>query len=272
MGAGPAVLCLHGFPDTAHTWRHTLPKLARAGYRAVAVALRGYETSSHPADGDYSLAALASDVPGWLDALGVEKACLVGHDWGANIAYAAAVLCPDRIDRLVTMAVPHPSAFAAALIGDYEQMRRSWYIYLFQLRGMAEHVVEANAHAFLKRLWSDWSPGWTDQSSLASIETAFAQPGVLAAALGYYRAAFDPAHPRAAETQRLLGAPVLARTLGLCGANDGCIGPAIFEASMPPALFPAGVRTVRIPNAGHFLHLEEPDVVNGEILNHLRSL
>lgn len=270
MGAGPLVICLHGFPDTPQTWRHMLPGLASAGYRAVAVTLRGYEASSLPVDGDYSIATLSEDVHSWIETLGAERAHLVGHDWGANLAYGAAALCPERIASIVTLAVPHPAAFAAAMLGDYDQMRRSWYIYLFQLRGAAEHIVEADSFAFLKRLWNDWSPGWSDPSALQAMEATFAQSGVLSAAMEYYRAAFNAAHPRAAESQRLLSTPISAPTLGICGSRDECISADIFEAAMPPALFSGGVRTMRVHDAGHFAHLEKPDVVLGEVLAHLR--
>lgn len=270
MGRGPTVLCLHGFPDTPATFKAMLPALAQAGYRAVAVTLRGYEQSSLSGDGDYSLAALLEDVPAWLDALGAEAAHLIGHDWGANLTYGAAGLCPERVSKIVTIAVPHPAAFAAAMMADYEQMRRSWYVYLFQLRGAAEMIAQANEFAFLKRLWRDWSPPWDDAAALAAMQAALSPPGVLSAALDYYRAAFDATHPRAAQSQALLSAPIAAPTLGICGARDGCISADIFEMSMPAALFAGGVRTVRVAEAGHFVHLERPEAVHREILAHLR--
>jgi pimeloyl-ACP methyl ester carboxylesterase len=269
MGEGPLVLCLHGFPDTPQTFRLMLPALAKAGFRAVAVTLRGYEPSSQPADNDYSVASLAEDVRGWMDALGADKAHLIGHDWGVNLAYGAAALCPERIGRVVMMSVPQPAAFAGVMAADYEQTRRSWYVYWFQVRGAAELLLPANAFAFLKRLWRDWSPNWVDTEPLANAEAALSGPGVLAAALEYYRTAFDFAHPRAGESQRLLSSPIAAPTLGLCGADDGCIGAAVFDAAMPPAFFTGGVRTMTVPRAGHFVHLEQPGFVHDAILAHL---
>jgi pimeloyl-ACP methyl ester carboxylesterase len=271
MGEGPLALCIHGFPDTPHTFREMLPALASAGYRAVAVTSRGYEQSSQPPDHDYSVAALAGDVRGWLDALGAEKAHLIGHDWGANLAYAASALCPDRIDKLVMMSVPQPAAFAASMMGDYDQTRRSWYIFWFQLPGMAEVLLPANQFAFLKRLWRDWSPSWADAGALSAMQEAFSQPGVLSAALEYYRTAFNAAHPRAAASQGLLSTPIATPTLGICGGDDGCISADVFEAAMPPALFTGGVRTVRVERAGHFAHLERPDAVHEAVLGHLRG-
>jgi pimeloyl-ACP methyl ester carboxylesterase len=168
------------------------------------------------------------------------------------------------------MAVPHPAAFAAALVGSYEQMRRSWYIYLFQLRGAAEQIVQADDFALLKNLWRDWSPGWSDGHALGAMQAALSQPGALSAALEYYRTAFNAAHPRAAESQALLATPIQAPTLGICGADDGCIGAKLFEASMPPTMFPGGVRTMRAPGSGHFVHSEQPEAVHAAIIAHLR--
>lgn len=268
----PLALCLHGFPDTARTWRLTLPALAHAGYRAVAVSMRGYEPGSLSAAGDYSMPALAGDVAGLLDALEADSCHLIGHDWGASIAYPAAVATPARIETLTTIAVPHPAAFAQAIAKDFAQLRRSWYIYFFQLRGWSDGAVRKNDFAFLDRLWRAWSPGWAfDPEDLAEVKRAFAAPGVLEAALGYYRTAFDPKHPRRNEAIALLSAPIRAPTLGITGALDGCIGPDVFERSMPPSMFGGGVRVERIAGAGHFTHLERPDAVNALILRHLQS-
>ena len=260
LGQGPLVLCLHGFPDTPATWRWLLPDLAAAGYRAVAVTLRGYEPSSQPADGDYSLAALSQDVIAWIDALGETRAHLIGHDWGSSICHIAAARAPDRIASLAALAVPHPGGFGSALAGDFEQLARSWYIFLFQQRGLAEMLLEADDGSLLDHLWRRWSPGWTPpRDALSEMQRAFARPGVRDAALAYYRTSFDAAHPRAAESAALSATPLQVPTLGLCGVRDGCIGPDVFAASMPEALFRAGRVVERWPDAGHFLHLEQPE-------------
>jgi pimeloyl-ACP methyl ester carboxylesterase len=108
-GQGPLVLLLHGFPDTPHTWDATRPALARAGFRAVSPFLRGYAPSEIPADGDYRIDALARDVAGLIEALGEERAIVVGHDWGAAAAYGAAIRFPERIRFLATVSIPHPA-------------------------------------------------------------------------------------------------------------------------------------------------------------------
>jgi pimeloyl-ACP methyl ester carboxylesterase len=260
MGRGPLALCLHGFPDTPATWGALLPQLAEAGFRAVAVQTRGYEPSSQPANGDYSMAALSGDVINWIDALGETRAHLIGHDWGSSIAHIAAARAPDRIASLAALAVPHPTGFGAYVATDYAQLERSWYIFLFQVPGMADAIVAADDFAFLEHLWRRWSPGWPpDAAALQAMRAAFVTPGVLAAALGYYRTAFDAAHPRAVESAALSIAPLRCPVLGLHGARDGCIGPAAFDASMTKGLIQGDLTLERWDDAGHFLHLEHPD-------------
>lgn len=273
MGEGPLALCIHGFPDTPETWRHLLPALAAKGWRAVAVTCRGYEASSQPADGDYGIAALSDDVGGWIQALGEEAAVLIGHDWGAAIAYAAAAKFPERISKLVTLSVPHPLGWATELPGDYEQLKRTWYVFMFQVPGLADALLPADDWRMLERLWRDWSPGWSfGAADLAPVKAALSAPGVLAASLGYYRSAFDAASSRLAEGQALALVPIQAPTLGLAGQTDDCIGPEIFARAMPPAIFAAGLEVRVIEGAGHFLHLERPQAVERAILDWLATL
>jgi pimeloyl-ACP methyl ester carboxylesterase len=270
MGEGPLALCLHGFPDTPATWSGLLPRLAQAGLRAVAVTSRGYEPSSQPADGDYSLAALAADVEGWLDALDAPAAHLIGHDWGSSILQLAAARAPNRALSLTALAVPHPAGFAAVVSGDLEQLARSWYVYMFQVPGYAEALFGADA-GFLARLWASWSPGWElPERQLARVKAAFAAPGVLAAALGYYRTAFDAAHPRTSETLQLLAEPILCPVLGIAGGADGCVRPSIFRSAMAAAPITGRLQIEVRTLAGHFVHLEDAGVLD-PILEHISS-
>src|SRR3954452_7214275 len=157
-GTGPLALCLHGFPDSAHTWRHLLPALAAAGFHAVAPNLRGYAPSGVPADGQYGTGALAADAVALHEALdGDGDAVLIGHDWGAAAAYGAASLAADRWRRVVTMAVPPPILFASSFF-QYAQLKRSFYIFLFQTP-YAEGAVTLDDMTFIDGLWCDWSPG-----------------------------------------------------------------------------------------------------------------
>ncbi len=260
---GPLALCLHGFPDSAHTWRHLLPSLAGAGYHAVAPFMRGYAPTGIPADGEYGIGALAADAIALHEALGGDgDAVLIGHDWGAEAAYAAAAYAPAGWRRLVTLAVP-PARLDEVLFNDYEQLRRFFYLFMFRdPAGLAEAVVAASDMAFLDRLWRDWSPGYDATAELAHVKDCLRDPASLAAAIAYYRAAGTQSPYAALEQAALLPAP--QPTLYLHGADDGCIVAGLARRAGP--LLAPGSRVVEIERAGHFLHLEQPAEVREHIL------
>jgi pimeloyl-ACP methyl ester carboxylesterase len=254
---GPLALCLHGFPDCAWTWRHLLPDLAGAGYRAVAPFLRGYAPTSVAPDGRYGTEAIAADVAGLHTALGGDsRAVLIGHDWGAVVAYEASVSQPDRWCKVVAAAVPPGPAFITALLTDYRQQKRSWYMFLFQMP-LADIIVANNDLAFIDGLWADWSPGYDASADLPRVKDSLRDPANLAAALGYYRAMFGESSAGAGAD---LGAGAAQPRLYLHGANDGCVG---VEWAGPDAEV--------IADAGHFLHVEQPAEVNRRILKFLAS-
>ncbi len=272
-GDGPLVLCLHGFPDHARSFRHQLPALAAAGFRAVAPFMRGYAPSDVPPNGPYQSAALAHDAVALIEALGYEKAFVFGHDWGAVAGYGAAILAPERVVRLVTAAVPHGPAVPMAFMTNYDQQRRSWYMFFFQ-HPLADAAVAHGDFQFIERLWQDWSPGWIcSPNEMEALKATFRSPGVLGAALGYYRATLNPVNqdPALAELQdRLVAAPVTVPTLMFHGARDGCIGAELLAGM--EALFPNGLKKVIVPDAGHFLHQEQPELVNRKLLEFLTPL
>jgi pimeloyl-ACP methyl ester carboxylesterase len=256
-GTGPLALCLHGFPDTAHTWRLLLPELARAGFRAVAPFTRGYAPTEIPGDAAYSVSDLAADANALHDVLGGDgDAVLIGHDWGAETAYAAAASAPDRWRRLVTLGVP-PAGMDEVLLGDYEQLKQFFYLFLLQDEsGLAEDVAARDDMAFLDLLWRDWSPGFEAAGHLTRVKESLREPEHLAAAVAYYRATL-----LGTETER--AAPPQP-TLYLHGARDGCIRADLVRDAAN--FLAAGSRTVIVPDSGHFLHLEKPAEVNAQIL------
>ncbi|MGB0920674.1 MAG: alpha/beta fold hydrolase [Alphaproteobacteria bacterium] len=271
-GEGPLVLCLHGFPDTARSWRHQLKPLAAAGYRVVAPNLRGYEPGSVPADGDVFQIRMAEDVAAWIDELGADKAHIIGHDWGASVAFMATLNAPEKVQSLTMMSVPHPVQFQQVGLRSFKQVRNSWYIFFFQLAALSDRVVARNDYAFIERLWRKWSPGWDfPVEELRAVQKALAQPGVQKSALGYYRTLTNPKHPSAAQTAALMQKQISVPTLGIAGAIDGCIAADIFAACMRAEDFPAGLKTHIEPGAGHFVHQEKPDAINARLIEWLKE-
>jgi len=270
-GSGPLLLCLHGFPDTAETFRHQFQSFAEAGYRVVAPRMRGYHPDTLDPAGCYQTAALASDTLALIDALGYSEAIVYGHDWGTSAAYGAALLAPEKIIHLVTAAVPYGTAMFDAFLTDPEQQRRSWYMYFFQLP-FAEAAVSYNNFAFIEALWQDWSPGWQyDPEHLSRVQAALAEEGVLSAALGYYRSLFNPALNQAhyAAAQEQFGNPIQVPTLYFHGEEDGCIGADLTQNL--EALFPAGLDRILIPDCGHFVHQEKSELFNAEVLRFIQN-
>jgi pimeloyl-ACP methyl ester carboxylesterase len=267
-GTGPLVLCLHGFPDSARSFRLQLEPLAAAGYRVVAPAMRGYEPSSLPDDGDYSMPTIASDVVAWLDQLGVERCHLVGHDWGAIVSYMVASLAPERLHSLTTLAVPHPARMLSDMpVKRPSQILRSWYMLFFQLRGLSDYLLERNDWALLDRLWRMWSPTYElPEDERRALKDAFTAPGVKAGALGYYRKLLRLWFNKSSSEP--LSRKILAPTLALTGALDGCMDTRLHDDLMRPSDYPAGLSIERVADAGHFLHQERPAEVNRLLIEH----
>lgn len=270
LGEGPLALCLHGFPDSPHTWRHLIPALASAGFRAVAPYMRGYSPTSVPESGVYQTAALARDANALHEALdGDERAVIIGHDWGAPSVCGAAIDAPERWSKVVSMAVPPGPALGAAFLSNLAQIQRSWYMFFFQ-HGLSNHVVSANDLAFIDMLWSQWSPGFAAATDLAHVKDALRNAENLQAALGYYRATLGDGKrdPELATLQQRMGGEYPTQPLlYLHGENDGCVGREVAEVAR--TMSPTNVRYEFVAKAGHFLQLEQPQRVNQLIVDFL---
>ena len=272
LGSGPLALCLHGFPDTAHSWIPTMNHIADAGFTAVAPFMRGYSPTSLASDGCYQTAALSHDAVALHEALGgSDEAVIIGHDWGAPATYGAALLAPERWKKVVGMAVPPGPALALAFLNNLEQVRKSWYMFFFQ-HGLSDIVVAANNYAFIDKIWADWSPTFNSGDAAQHVKYALGTPENLSAALGYYRAALGDGYrnPVYSELQSRMGGEVPTQPLlYLHGENDGCIGTEVMESAR--SMSGDNVVYEVVKNAGHFLQLEQPQVVGTRIADWITS-
>lgn len=234
--------------------------------------MRGYAPTEIPENGPYQTAALGQDAVSLIDALGYESAVVLGHDWGATAGYAAAIIAPGKVSRLITSAVPYGNTLRQAWITDPGQQRMSWYVFFFQMP-IAEQAVAHDNYAFIDKLWRDWSsPGWEcPREEMEALKETLAKPGVLSAALGYYRSLFDAARrlPALDHIQKSIGRELIhVPTLYIHGEMDGCISAPLSQGM--ETFFPAGLRRVIIPGAGHFAHQEKPDEFNRIVLEFLK--
>jgi pimeloyl-ACP methyl ester carboxylesterase len=250
----PAVLLLHGWPDSHRLWRHQVPALTAAGFRAVVPDLRGFGASDRPGDVDaYALPHILGDVIGVLDHLGIGRAHVVGHDWGAAVAWTVAALFPDRVDHLVALSVGHPSAFGAAGLAQRE---KSWYMLLFLFEGVAERWLSDDDYANFR--------AWSRHPDADAVISELSRPGALTASLNWYRANLPPA----ALVEPALEVPPVARpTMGIWSKDDM----ALIEANVTgsAAHVTAEWRYERIDGAGHWIPLEAHDALTALLLDFL---
>jgi pimeloyl-ACP methyl ester carboxylesterase len=245
-GEGRPVVLLHGFPDSSHLWRHQVGPLADAGFQVITPDLRGYGRSDKPADVEsYALPFLAGDILGVLADVGVERAHVVGHDWGAALAWLTASLAPGRTDHLVAMSVGFPSTF----LRTFEQREKSWYMLLFQFEGVAERYLSDNG-------WANFR-AWGRHPDADDVIAQLEANGSLTPGLNYYRA--NIAASTWADPPLELPT-VAANTMGIWSSGDM----ALTETQMlDSAESVSGTwRYERIDGPGHWMQLEAPDAVS----------
>jgi pimeloyl-ACP methyl ester carboxylesterase len=255
-GEGPPVVLLHGFPDTGRLWRHQVPVLQDAGFQVIVPDMRGYGRSDKPAEvSAYKVRSLVGDVVAVLDAVGVERAHVVGHDWGAGVAWAFAGLVGERVDHLVALSVGHPTTFRA---GGFEQHQKSWYMLLFQFTGVAEEWLSADGWANF-RAWS----GHPDRDAV--VEELEAN-GSLTPALNYYRANVPP---EVWITPRRELPPIAAPTMGVWSSGDMALTERQMTASGDHVT--GGWRYERLDGPGHWMQLQAPAELNALLIDFLPS-
>jgi len=251
-GQGRPVVLLHGFPDSGRLWRHQVAALAEAGFRVIVPDLRGYGLSDKPSEVEaYSLPLLAGDVMAVLADAGAERAHVVGHDWGAALAWAIASLAPGTVDHLAVLSVGHPSTFRRTL----EQRQKSWYMLLFQFEGVAERWLTENN-------WANMiGAGHPDADRVvADIEAN----GSLVPGLNWYRANVGPETWVGPPVQL---PPVQAPTMGIWSTGDFALTEVQMTDSAENVAGPW--RYERLDGPGHWMQLDAPDKVNALLLDFL---
>lgn len=257
-GAGTPVVLLHGFPDTSALWRHQVSALTGAGFRTIAPDMRGRGRSDRPESvADYALSKIVADVTGIMDALQIQRAHVVGHDWGAAVAWLVAMFAPDRVDHLVAVSVGAPGAAPAPTLED---LQKAWYRILILSEGIAEDLVQRNDWYLLRELLQGGGEEFDQYKANLS------EPGALTAGFNWYRANL-PLDTLVPSGPAMRFPPVAAPTMGVFGAADLYVSEAAMANSASKVTGPW--RYERLDGVGHFVPLEAPDQLNKLLLDFL---
>jgi pimeloyl-ACP methyl ester carboxylesterase len=257
-GQGPLVLLFHGYPETARTWTQVQRRLAAAGYRTVAVYMRGYPPTALASD--YSVKSLGQDVLALIDAFGEQSAIVIGHDWGAAAAYRAAGESRAKVSKLVAMSIPHSRGF----VGDPTVFWQAPHFLYYQLP-WAERLLWSNNFAHIDRIYREWAPSYEPpEEVLADVKATFRVPGATASTLGYYWAVFAG---DSAEAEAAAAKSITTPALIIVGSEDGPVQSGWFEKAR--AAFTGPYSLVELGGVGHFPQLEAPEQTAEAILNFL---
>jgi epoxide hydrolase 4 len=265
QGTGPLVLLLHGFPEFWYSWRYQIPHLARQGYRVVAPDLRGYNETEKPKSG-YAIPTLLLDIAGLIRGLGEETAVVVGHDWGGVLAWQFAIDYPHMTRQLIVMNAPHPGAMLRELRNP-AQLRKSWYIFAFQLPWLPEYLLLRNHASAIGRLLREaaFQKAAFPTAETTKYQQAMSRPGAMKAALNYYRQFFRRG-PGVYRSRSLL---VSMPTLLIWGEQDVALSLALttgLEEWIPD------LDIKRIPDSGHWVQQEKAEMVNQYLLEFLQAI
>ena len=268
----PAIILLHGFPESHRTWRHQVPALAAAGYYVIAPDQRGYAASSKPEGVEsYAADAIVGDLFALTDHFGVKAFTLVGHDWGGAIAWLAALTRPDRVERLVIANAPHPFLFQKALFEDDAQRAASAYINRFRDTSIDQGLTGKGLEGFFGTSFVQHVTGMIAGEDKAAYLAEWSHPGAMTAMLNWYRASgFQvPAPGEQVERPAMLDRPfppITQPTLVIWGMEDKALlaGPLLDFGALVPRL-----TLKRIEGAGHFVPWEAPERVNAALLGWL---
>jgi pimeloyl-ACP methyl ester carboxylesterase len=264
--SGPLVLMLHGFPESWYSWRHQLRALSPS-CRCVAPELRGYGESDAPRGVEnYTVEKLADDVRDLIRCCGRERAMLIGHDWGGAIAWVASLMHPEMVERLVILNCPHPRQMRRHLRSNFRQLARSWYIFFFQLPWLPEFILRAGDFALPMRAIREGAvrkEAFTE-ADLAHFRQALSRPYALTAALNYYRALARRDFLCEPPPDHWLARKVRAPTLVIWGEQDIALTRELTYGMED--LFAREYEIKYVPDSGHWVQQEQPELVNRYIL------
>src|SRR6201996_1071324 len=274
-GEGPLALCIHGFPDTPYSYRHLLPALADAGFHAVAPFARGFApTELPPLRHHIHSSVMVADQIELTRALGGGPgALLVAHDWGAVGAWGALGRAPELWGRAVIFNIP-PFEILGENLGTYDQIKKSFYFWYFQMQRVIEDRIRQDEFAFIRDIWADWSPGYESSEDVGHVRDALGDPDHLRAGLGYYWGQFDPTRfgsPEWADEQASAwGGSAPQPVLYLHGTNDGCHGMTAEKVQRVTSYAGPGSEAGLVDGVGHFLMLEKPREINQRVVDWLK--
>lgn len=270
-GTGPLVVLLHGFPENWWSWRYQLQPLAEAGFRVIAPDLRGYgETDKQ---GPYDLDTIVGDVCSLIESLGVERrARIVGHDWGGAVAWHLASKRPEFCERLTVMNCPHPVLMQKVLLGkrlSFAQLKKSWYFFFFMLPFVPEWALTKDDAKITRKTISSasFNRAHFSDDELRPFRDAIQRPGAASAMVGWYREAVRDGFRHAFSPKKY--ADIAVETLLVWGMKDPALG---FEDLVPGTeVFVPKLAVEQIPDCGHFVHAERPELVNPALISFLKK-
>ncbi|MEH2338336.1 alpha/beta fold hydrolase [Nostoc sp.] len=263
QGEGPLMLMLHGFPEFWYSWRHQIPEFAQ-DFKVVALDLRGYNDSDKPTEQSaYVMHEFIQDVEGVIKALGYQKCVLVGHDWGGAIAWNFAYAHPQMVEQLIILNLPHPAKFAQGLRTP-QQLLRSYYMFIFQLPWVPELLLQSSDYQAIEKAFKGTAVNKSafTKADIDAYKNAAAKRGALTAMLNYYRNIFQ---------QRMLNPSwgvLEVPTLMIWGENDTALGK---ELTYDTAAYVRDFQIKYIPNCGHWVQQEQPELVNQHMREFLRT-
>jgi pimeloyl-ACP methyl ester carboxylesterase len=262
---GPLLILLHGFPEFWYGWQRHIAPLAQAGFHVLVPDQRGYNLSDCPKGiSSYSTEKLVADVIGLIDASGREKAFLAGHDWGAAVAWETALRYPQRLEKLAILNVPHLDVMLRFLRSDFQQMRKSWYIFFFQLPWLPEALLRAgNYNGAAQMLVRSALPNTFTPEDISEYKKAWSQPGALTGMINWYRAAFGRGLPGLWSSTKSSPRRVAVPTLILWGKNDAALSDKMAQPSLD--LCDDG-QLVFFENATHWVQHDEAKAVTHHLL------